>query len=158
MASAAIIGAAVAVLYCLGSGIVAVQVIALGGGAVVDINNDLVGITSPSPAIPMIVLSAVGSAVVLAFLWQQRRSRIVNGRPPMGLFAFTCVLTVMVVIGFMRVGSSFEGGTLSQGFTLGWLGWLEKAALSPSVLTVLVVGVGLSVLTATDRRRPDGTK
>jgi hypothetical protein len=149
-----IVGIAASLLFVLGTGGFAIQRIGLKMGAVFGLNGELVGVTTPGPALlPLGAIAAV-SAVALAALTLGVRRLAPRSRflVRIGFTAATAVLVVVALVS-LSFGAGLTSYSLQQGMMPGWDAWLEEGGSSSAVHVVLLVMGGCLWLDRGSRRQ-----
>lgn len=134
-------GVLVGAVYVVLAGLLSIQVIAMQSGAVIDLTNSVVAITSPQlPVLPMLALAAL-SMLMVYFLatgaqgFRKRRVAFLAG--------FGAATLLLVVSSFLFAARrAVEVGALSQGLAYGWKGWIEEGGQNSAVHLVLFLSVG----------------
>ncbi|OYN90989.1 hypothetical protein [Parenemella sanctibonifatiensis] len=120
------IGAVVALVHVLFGGLIAVQISATEGGAVVDLSNAVASVRDPGPAplanVALVILGCVALGLIGA-LPGQRRDQRRTARP----IAYV-VISLALIVTALRV-EVFP----PEGFFLGPLGWLVEGGQDSSV-------------------------
>ncbi|MBQ1051932.1 hypothetical protein KBX50_26165 [Micromonospora sp. C51] len=132
-------------MYVLLVGILDVQIIGARAGAVFDLNNELVAVTSPS--IPVFQMLATASLSGLVFyvvtigVWKRSaRIRVSTGA------GFVVAVISLVIWSFAIAPVVVPlGGASPKGIAIGWEGWVQKGGANPAVhvLIILVLGAHL---------------
>lgn len=129
-------------LFILGVGILTIQIIALKGGGVLGLDNQLIAVTKPSPALLQLLgIASLSTLVLLALTFG------VAGREPVSRTQFRSgfVVTSIVLItaATIMVSVDYVPNTLQLGFSVGPRGWLEEGGISPAVHIVFLVALAV---------------
>jgi hypothetical protein len=123
------------------TGFLGVQAAGQQLGAVLDLNNTVVAVTSPRvPFLTMFAMAALGAAVLYVLTLGARSSG--RGSRLAIVVAFALATLLLVVWSFLISSSQGLGNDSSLVVSPGWKGWLEKGGVSPVVHLMIVVSVG----------------
>lgn len=149
-------GIGLSVVLVLATGALRIQLIGQEAGAVFDLNNTVVGITSPrTPLLPMLATAMLNALAVLVIT---RGSRRMHRRSRLALAAGFTFASVLLITSSFFVG--FPGDADSSGplgVVEGWQGWLEKGGSSPAVHVVALLSLGSLWLLRVPRGRTVAT-
>jgi len=128
-------------VYVLVAGALSVQAIGQEAGAVFDLYNTVISITSPRiPLLPMLATAAL-SVLVMFFLTIGSLKR--SGRSRQSLIAgFFLATALLVTWAFLLTAARDNGDDVTVGVLAGWKGWLEKGGNSSAVHVVALLSVG----------------
>jgi hypothetical protein len=146
-------GFASGIVYFFAVGILSVQIIGLQAGAIFDLNNVVVAVTSPKvPVLQMVAVVAVSGLVMFCLTLGNQRThnqfRVLFGA------GFTVAITVSIILTALVAPERGAEGGLPQGVLEGWEGWLQEAAINPAVHVVLLLAIGSLVRGALARNEP----
>lgn len=129
-------GFALALVYILVGGVSVIQSIGVSSGAVLNLQNDVVGITSArTPVFLPISLAILGLLVMLVLLEPTRRGLTKFGTASLVTYAVSIVIFAVwaATIRDPRVPEP------TIGIPVGWEGWLQRGGTNPAAhLTALL--------------------
>lgn len=133
----ALAGVAVSLVFVFGIGILTIQRTGLMGGAHFDLSNQLVRVTQPGPALLPLLAIAAWSALVVFVLVAAVRNR---PRRSQFLFrvSFATATAALIGVSLWSLVAGYAQNGLTQGFSLGILGWIEEGGASSVVHVVLL--------------------
>ncbi|MGO2052351.1 hypothetical protein CQ010_04835 [Arthrobacter sp. MYb211] len=137
-------GVAIALIYVLTLGVLTAQAIGLRGGAVLNLNNELVGVQDPSvPYLQIVAVMGVGLLAAYAVWYAPRRLPTSNQLALTIGFFSTSVALVVYSYAFIERGNPMQ--SIATGELEGWEGWLLKASNESSLHLVLALAFCLGV-------------
>ncbi|WP_326551689.1 hypothetical protein [Micromonospora sp. NBC_01813] len=138
-----VFGAAVGALLVVVVGILSVQAVGLRSGAVLDLNNALVAITSPQvPYLQIFAIAVLSSAVVGSLVLGIRKLArpcgvaLVAG---FGVSAAALISWSFAITPDIRVARDLPLGILA-----GWEGWIQQGGINSAVHVALLLVLGAS--------------
>ena len=148
-----ICGIALSVVFVFVVGILSIQVVGLRGGAVLDLSNMAVAVTTAHVPFPQMIAIAVLSALVLFVLTVVVRKRATRFRVAF-VVGFSVATLLLVSLAFVL--APFRGPVegLSIGFEPGWVGWLGEGGSSPAVHVIFFLAVA-SIWLYSGARHPE---
>ncbi len=148
-----ICGIALSVVFVFAVGILSIQMAGLRLGAIVDLNNTLVAVTTAHVPFPQMIAIAVLSALVLFVLTVVVRKRATRSRVTF-VIGFSVATLLLVSLAFVL--APFRGPVegLSIGFEPGWVGWLGEGGSSPAVHVIFFLAVA-SIWLYSGARHPE---
>lgn len=147
-------GLAVGGLFVFVAGILSIQIEGLMDGAILSLNNSVIGVTEPrTPFLQMTALAALsGLAMLLLTYPAQRRSNRSRISFASGFLASSIAL---VVSSFFLTTTQVPGARLFLGVP-SWRGWLLQAGVTSAVHAVLLVAVGTIIYSTMKRKNATG--
>ncbi|WP_353707379.1 hypothetical protein ABRQ22_15515 [Cellulosimicrobium sp. ES-005] len=139
-------GSALGILIVVVVGVMSAQAVGLEGGAVLSLNNEVVGVTSPR--LPILQFAAIASSCALI---AYALTLGVAGRPReqrhLFLSGFCIAVGALIALGVYFAAARDEAaGGISVGFASGWQGWIEEGAMNSAVHLLLVLSLGTLAL------------
>lgn len=149
-------GGALGVLAVAIIGVMSAQAVALEGGAVLSLNNEVVGVTDPH--LPILQFAAIASSgALISYMLTLGVAAWPRGRRHSLLIGFCITVGALSVLGLYLAAARDEAaGGISVGFARGWQGWIEEGATNSAVHLLLILSLGTLVVsvyqTLFDRR------
>ncbi|WP_422770229.1 hypothetical protein ACN28C_26425 [Plantactinospora sp. WMMC1484] len=135
-------GVALGIVYVLLVGILGIQIIGARAGAVFDLNNELVAVTSPSVPVLQMIASALLSGLVfyVVTIGLQKRTARIRVSTVAG---FVVAVTSLVIWSFVIAPDAVPlGGASTEGIAIGWEGWIQEGGVNPAVHVLIVLVLG----------------
>lgn len=148
-----ICGIGLGVVFVFAVGILSIQAAGLRLGAILDLNNMAVAVTSPRVAFLQIIGIAALSTLVMFLLAVAVRKRAKRFRVAF-VAGFSVATVLLVSLSFVLAPFRGPQDGLSIGFEPGWVGWLVEGGSSPAVHVVFLLAVGSVWLYSSSRPRP----
>lgn len=144
----ALIGLVATVAYGLLGGYLLLQSEAQRGGAIVDLNNQLVAITEPNyPVLSYLAIGVAGFALLYCLDWSSSSGTGIEiGRLLGGMVASIAIVLTSWMLDSERL-------TSTQGFAPGWQGWVQFGGKNPALYLIFVILCGLLVRSLSATRR-----
>lgn len=144
-------GVAVGVAYVLLAGIITIQIAAARGGAVINLNNEVIAVEPPSTPLVQWLASALLGALTfyLVSMKSRRRTAPIRAAISIGFIMSTLVLFVWS----LSIADRAVPGTSSAATPLGWEGWLQEGGANPAVHLVMVLTIGTLALSHAPRAK-----
>ncbi|MFV2010478.1 MULTISPECIES: hypothetical protein [unclassified Micromonospora] len=136
-----ICGLALGVLFVFVVGILSVQVAGLRAGAVFDLNNVVVAVTSPRvPFLQIFAIATLGGLVTYSFVLGVRK--LVRPSWLALVSGFAVSVVVLIFWSFVIAPSVSVGRDLPLGILEGWEGWIQEGGMNPAVHVVFLLALG----------------
>lgn len=128
-------------VYVLLTGILSIQAIGARAGAVFDLNNELVAVTSPRiPVVPMLATALLSGLVFYAVAVVIQKRAI--GVRISTVAGFTVAVIALIIWSFTITPDGAPRGVGPVGVAVGWEGWIQKGGTNPAVHLVVVLALG----------------
>lgn len=138
-------GAMLSALFILLSGALGIRIIGLESGAVIDLSNAVIGVTSPRPPVlPMLSLATLSVLVTYVLTISSMRLSLHSRRAFIG--GFFLASTALIGWAFTLSSDRKYHGPDVIGIREGWQGWLEEAGNLSAVHVVVLLAVGSLML------------
>lgn len=134
-------GMALGAVYVALTGIIGVQAVGARAGAVFNLNNEVVGITSPSTPVLQMVATALLAGLV--FYAASVRIRTLPALARSSALAGFLVATISLIIWSVTIKPlNAAEGIPDVGIALGWDGWIQQGGTNPAVHLLAVLTLG----------------
>lgn len=137
-------GLIVGLCFVLLTGILTIQAVASRSGAVVNLNNEVVAVQSPTiPFMQWLAIAVLGALTFFVMsVYLRDRSALVSYGATTGF----AVASIALFAWSLRVTGDAPPGTDVAATALGWEGWIQEGGTSPAVHVVIMLTIGAAVL------------
>lgn len=142
-------------VYVLVVGVLSIQAKGQRVGAVFDLSNSVVEVTTArQPIVPMLAVAAVSALVMYALVFGARRRARSDRLALVG--GFSVVVLALVVTALQAPVLRIIEPGIPLGESVAWRGWVDEGGVSPAVHVLLFLAIGSAWLFPGSRRAHDG--